>query len=86
MIAAQQRILVIDDEESVCRLLETILVGNGYAVTVYTCPQKAVATFAVEDYDLVITDIKMPVMDGLQVLHPHVLLLWICSIILSSGT
>jgi len=69
VVTDQQRILVIDDEESVCRLLETVLVSSGYAVAAYTRPQQAVATFAAEHYDLVITDIKMPVMDGLQVLQ-----------------
>jgi len=53
VVTDQQRILVIDDEESVCRLVETILVSSGYAVTAYTRPQKAVATFANEHYDRV---------------------------------
>jgi len=66
---SKKRILLIDNEEAICRMLEAILTDKGYAVTAYTQSPEAVAAFAPGKYHLVITDIKMPVMDGLEVLQ-----------------
>ena len=60
------RILVVDDEPKICRLLEQLLEREGYSVT--TCPDGAAALKAIvrSRPDLVITDLKMPGMDGLE--------------------
>ena len=63
------RILLIDNEEGLCRLMEQVLLDNGYLVRAYTDPLKAVAEFVPGAWDLVITDIKMPGMTGLEVLQ-----------------
>ena len=65
----KKRILLIDNEEGLCRMMEQILLDNGYLARGYTSPQKAVDEFRPGSWDLVITDIKMPGMSGLEVLQ-----------------
>lgn len=62
-------ILVVDDEEGARELFFTILSDEGYDITLANNGEEALARFKTDAYDLVITDIKMPVMDGLQLLQ-----------------
>ena len=66
---ALHRIMLIDNEEGLCRMMEAVLKDQGYEVRSFTRPVQAVAEFRAGDYDLIITDIKMPEMDGLEVLQ-----------------
>lgn len=65
----RQRILLIDNEDGLCRMMEQILVDSGYLVRAHTSPLKAMDEFSPDRYDLVITDINMPEMTGLEVLQ-----------------
>lgn len=65
----QNRIILIDNEEGLCRMIEAVLGDIGYKVESFTSPFKAIETFQPGSYDLVISDIKMPGMDGLEVLQ-----------------
>ncbi len=62
-------ILVIDNEKGLCKMLEAILVDNDYRVTSFTSPVKAMEYYTPGVCNLVITDVKMPGMDGLEVLR-----------------
>jgi DNA-binding NtrC family response regulator len=64
-----KRIMLIDNEEGLCRMMEAVLVDSGYAVRAFTRSFEAVEAFRPDQWDLVITDIKMPGMDGLEVLE-----------------
>ncbi|MBU4262686.1 MAG: sigma-54 dependent transcriptional regulator [Proteobacteria bacterium] len=64
-----RRILVIDDEQAFCRMLDLVLKDNGYQVRIETNSARAVEQFQAGSADLVITDVKMPVLDGLGVLR-----------------
>jgi DNA-binding NtrC family response regulator len=66
---ATQQILVIDDDPGFRRLLETILRGEGYEVA--TASNKKVALHLCErkQYDLVISDLKLPDGDGIEILR-----------------
>jgi DNA-binding NtrC family response regulator len=61
--------MVIDNEEGLCRMMEAVLVDNGYAVRAFTRSFEAVESFKAGEWDLVVSDIKMPGMDGLEVLQ-----------------
>ncbi len=63
------KILVVDDEEGARDLFNTILTDEGYEVSLANGGEEALGLFKRSVFNLVITDIKMPVMDGLQLLQ-----------------
>ena len=63
------KILVVDDEEGARELFNTILTDEGYEVSLAASGDEALNQFKNQPFNLVITDIKMPVMDGLQLLQ-----------------
>ena len=60
------RILVVEDNLVNQRLTKVMLENQGYRVNVANNGKEAVAQFKEEHYDLVLMDIQMPVMDGLE--------------------
>ncbi|MGB3209726.1 MAG: response regulator [Desulforhopalus sp.] len=62
----KKRILIIDDEPTSLDLLRRIIETRGYEVLTATNGQKGVELFQQHPCDLVITDMVMPVKDGLQ--------------------
>jgi len=63
------RILIVDDEQGVRDLLMRALSGGEYDVDVAPDGRTAVEQFRAVEYDLLITDLKMPGMDGLTVIR-----------------
>ena len=61
-------ILVVDDEKDICKALNLILSKEGYAVTEAYSGEQAIELIQQQDYDIVLTDIKMERMDGLELL------------------
>jgi NADH-quinone oxidoreductase subunit E/NADP-reducing hydrogenase subunit HndA len=59
-------VLVVDDEQIVLKSCERILVPEGYAVNTATSAKTALEMLDTSQYDLIITDLKMPEMDGLE--------------------
>jgi two-component system response regulator PilR (NtrC family) len=66
---ADARVLVVDDEKSMRDLLAITLEKQHFEVTVADGGQTAIATLRREPFDVVITDLRMPTADGLQVLR-----------------
>jgi DNA-binding NtrC family response regulator len=62
-------LLIIDDEPLVGQRLKPALTKEGYRVEIYTDPREAVARLEEKNFDIVVTDIRMEEMDGLQVLE-----------------
>ncbi|TMQ71526.1 MAG: sigma-54-dependent Fis family transcriptional regulator [Candidatus Eisenbacteria bacterium] len=66
---AAEKILVVDDEQSMTQFLGIVLRKEGYSVTTVNNGKDALERARAEDFDVVITDIKMPGMDGIQLLQ-----------------
>jgi len=63
------KILVIDDDESLRRVLEYNLAQEGYAVLTASSGEQGLELLKKEGADLILTDVRMAGMDGLQVLE-----------------
>ncbi|MCF8081465.1 MAG: response regulator [Deltaproteobacteria bacterium] len=63
------KIVVIDDEPIVGERLKAMLVRDGHRVENFVNPLKAIDRLQETDFDIVITDIRMGEMDGIQVLE-----------------
>jgi CheY-like chemotaxis protein len=64
MTEAPHRVLVVDDEYASLEVLALLLVGEGLQVSTASNGEEALLRLAEETIDLVITDYKMPKMDG----------------------
>lgn len=62
------KILIVDDEEIIVRLLSMSLRSDGYEVVKAYSGEQGLEVFNSESPDIVVTDIKMPGMDGLELL------------------
>jgi len=62
----QQRILIVDDERQITRVLSRGLAAKGYEIHVAADGEAALQTFSDWHPDLVITDLSMPNMNGLE--------------------
>ena len=65
---AGEKILIVDDEKSMCQFLSIMLRKEGYQITAVNNGKKALENIGSAKFDLVITDIKMAGMDGIEVL------------------
>jgi two-component system response regulator ChvI len=57
---------LVDDEPDITRLVRMVLEDNGFVVDSYTDPTLALSNFKPRLYDLLLLDIKMPKMSGLD--------------------
>lgn len=70
------RILIVDDEHDILEALQLILEMEGYAVDTASTGHEAIEKIATSVPDLVLTDVMMPIMNGLELLkrlraHPE---------------
>ena len=65
----KKRILVVDDDMLVRKSLEILLKGAGYEPVIAGSGQEALGFLVQRHFDLLITDIRMPGMDGFQVIQ-----------------
>jgi CheY-like chemotaxis protein len=61
-----KRILVVDNDEMLCRLACDILRTEGYHAVPATSAVQALEAFEQEEFDLLVTDFRMPGMSGLE--------------------
>ncbi|MBE0499845.1 MAG: sigma-54-dependent Fis family transcriptional regulator [Desulfuromonadales bacterium] len=64
-----EKILIIDDEEGMRKLLARVLIKYGYETVTSGSGDEALSLIENDTFDLIITDINMPGMDGLQLLR-----------------
>ncbi len=62
----ERRILVVDDEPDNTSVFSMGLEDEGFVVDTYNDPQLALSAFKAGTYDLLILDIKMPIMNGFE--------------------
>ena len=63
------KLLVVDDETTICQSLKRVLEKEGYQVDTRYDGRSAIEAVMADFYDLVLTDLKMPGEDGMQVLR-----------------
>jgi CheY-like chemotaxis protein len=63
------RVLAIDDEKAILDMLERALVLFGFSVEVASSGEEGIEKFDGERFDVVVTDILMPGVDGVSVLN-----------------
>ncbi len=69
MTDSKTRILVVDDEQSMCELLSVLLAKQGYVVDTALDAESGMDCFSRNSYDLVIQDLRMPRVDGIELLR-----------------
>ena len=65
----EKNILIVDDDKDLVNLYETFLKYDGYKVDAFTDPVDALSSFRKDVYDLVLLDLKMPEMNGVELFH-----------------
>ena len=69
MMDSHEKILVVDDEKNVRVLFERILAKEGYEVECAASGSEAIDKLASNSFDLVVTDLKMDGIDGLDLIR-----------------
>lgn len=67
-MAGKNRILVVDDEDALRTVLSSELEGEGYQVASASDGEEAIKILNTQSFDLILLDIKMPNVDGFEVL------------------
>ena len=65
-MTAQKKVLVVDDEENLCLLYQDELESEGYVVQAVTDAAEAMRIVESDPPDVVVLDIRMPRMDGIE--------------------
>ncbi|MBW2084607.1 MAG: diguanylate cyclase, partial [Deltaproteobacteria bacterium] len=66
---AHNRALVVDDDPSTCEIIKKTLTSVGYEIDTALTASEALDLFSLKDYDVVISDWKMPKMDGIELIN-----------------
>jgi DNA-binding response OmpR family regulator len=67
MTTQTEHILVVDDEANIRLTLQTLLTREGYEVTAASSGEEAIGLMQQHPFDLLLVDLKMPGVDGMQV-------------------
>ncbi len=61
------KVLVIDDDPSICKTVGLLLEDHGYNPRTYTSPDEAIEAAREESFQIALIDLRMPSMDGVEV-------------------
>ncbi len=79
----EERILIVDDEEMICSIFSRRLTREGYSCVTAQNGKEALHHFYKDSFSLVISDVRMPEMDGIELLkevravHPGILMIMV---------
>lgn len=68
-MSSQARVLVVDDEQNIRLTLSSLLTRAGHAVTMAASGEEALALFDRDPFDLMVVDLQMPGLNGMQVVE-----------------
>jgi CheY-like chemotaxis protein len=68
-VGEKVRVMILDDEPIVGKRLEPALAKHGFEVEVFTDPNRALARIDEQEFDIVVTDLRMEGVDGIQILE-----------------
>ncbi len=68
-MSSQISVLVVDDDQTACRLLQEVMAKEGYQVEAANSGREAVEKAGMALFDVAISDIRMPDLDGLELLR-----------------
>lgn len=63
------KVLVVDDDPSICKTVGMLLEDHSYSPRTYTNPDEALAAAEKESFQIALIDLRMPMMDGVQVVE-----------------
>jgi DNA-binding NtrC family response regulator len=63
-----EKILFVDDEKSILELLKKVFIKEGYSVKISISAKKAFELIDENDFDLILTDIRLPQKSGMDIL------------------
>jgi DNA-binding NtrC family response regulator len=66
-----ERLLIVEDEDTLCRSLQRILCRDGYEVDIADSAESAITLLEHGSYDLIITDIILPGISGIELLTKY---------------
>ena len=69
MTQQAKRVIVVDDEKIVCDFLQNALVELGYQCTIALSGSRALQELETQKYDVMLLDIRLPRMSGMDVLR-----------------
>ncbi|MDD5063641.1 MAG: response regulator [Phycisphaerae bacterium] len=69
MTASNQHIFFVDDEPAICRSVSQTLTRSGYTVSCFTDADLCLQQLRSQSCDLLITDVRMPKMDGIELVR-----------------
>jgi len=79
------KILLVDDDEAICDSLSRILIKKGYTVETRSSGIEALKLISKSSYDILLTDLRMPEMDGIELLKKAVKLDTDLGVIIMTG-
>lgn len=68
-MAVQVNILIIDDDQDICEYMKTMLETSGYSVSTLSDPTEVVSRLRTEEFHLLIVDLMMPKVDGIELIQ-----------------
>ena len=66
-----EKILIVEDEDTLCESLQRVLIRDGYAVDIADSAEAAFRLLEHKTYDLIITDIILPGISGIELLTKY---------------